>query len=95
MIKDLHHTNFLLTYRHTGRKRFYMSKKFLKIIDNVCGCIIVTLCVINVIVISTHSNFITSETYSINQTAISFLFAMHVLIDQYAYKKDLQQKGEC
>lgn len=71
-----------------------MSKNFLKIIDNVCGCIIVTLCITNVIVINTHSNFTTTETYSINQTAISFLFAMHVLIDHYTYKKDMQQKGE-
>lgn len=73
-----------------------MSKKFLKIIDNVCGYIIITLCVTNVIVIITHSNFITTETYSINQTAISFLFATHVLIDQLSHKhtNNIQQKGE-
>lgn len=73
-----------------------MSKKFFKIIDNVCGYIIITLCVTNVIVIITHSNFITTETYSINQTAISFLFAMHVLIDQLSHKhtNNIQQKGE-
>ena len=74
-----------------------MSEKFLKIIDNVCGYIIITLCVTNVIVIITHSNFITTETYSINQTAISFLLTMHVLIEQLNHKhtNNMQQKGEC
>ena len=72
-----------------------MSEKIWKIIDNVCGYIIITLCVTNVIVIITHSNFITTETYSINQTVISFLLAMHILIDHYIYKKDVHQKGKC
>ena len=71
-----------------------MSEKIRKIVDNVCGCIIVTLCTTNVIMIGIHSNFTTTETYSISQTAISFLFAMHVLIEHYTHKKDMQPKGE-
>ena len=77
-----------------------MSEKILKIIDNVCGCIIITLCITNVIFINTHSNFTANETYvsiyAASQTTISFLFAMHVLIDQLSHKhtNNIQQKGE-
>ena len=93
MIKDLYHIIFLLTYRHTGRKRIYMSEKIWKVIDTVFAYGLIATTLIYAIILKISPNSVNVGLSS----AISFCFAIHLLREQLSHKHthDMQQKEEC
>lgn len=78
MIKDLYHTNFLLTYRHTGRKRFYMSKKIWEVIETVFAYGLIASNLIYAVLLRISPDYVDIGLCS----TISFCFAVHVLCEQ-------------